>query len=53
MTYHIRVRAGAVIIENDSILLIEFNDKNGLHYNFPAGGVEPNETVIEAVKREA
>lgn len=53
MTYHIRVRAGAVIIENDSILLIEFNDKNGLHYNLPAGGVEPNETVIEAVKREA
>lgn len=53
MTYHIRVRAGAVIIENGSILLIEFNDKNGLHYNLPAGGVEPNETVIEAVQREA
>lgn len=52
MTYHIRVRAGAVIIENGSILLIEFNDKNGLHYNLPAGGVEPNETVIEAVQRE-
>ncbi|MCI0766777.1 NUDIX domain-containing protein [Bacillus sp. TL12] len=53
MNYHIRVRAGAVIIENDSILLIEFNNENGLHYNLPAGGVEPNETVIDAVQREA
>ncbi|MCC3359276.1 NUDIX domain-containing protein [Bacillus sp. REN16] len=53
MTYHIRVRAGAVIIENNSILLVEFKDENGLHYNLPSGGVEPNETVIEAVQREA
>jgi 8-oxo-dGTP diphosphatase len=53
MTYHIRVRAGAVIIENNSILLIEFQDERGLHYNLPAGGVEPQESVIDAVKREA
>lgn len=53
MTYHIRIKAGAVIIENDSILLIEFNDENGIHYNLPAGGTEPGETVIEAVGREA
>ncbi|KPB03092.1 NUDIX domain-containing protein [Bacillus sp. CHD6a] len=53
MSFHIRVRAGALIIQDASILLIEFNDKNGLHYNLPAGGTEPGETVIEAVKREA
>ncbi|GAA0327824.1 NUDIX domain-containing protein [Bacillus carboniphilus] len=53
MTYHIRVRAGAVIIENDAILLVEFNDHNGLHYNFPAGGAEPGESVVETAKREA
>ena len=53
MNYHIRVRAGAFIIEEQSILLIEFNDENGLHYNLPSGGVEPNETMIEAVRREA
>jgi 8-oxo-dGTP diphosphatase len=51
--YHIRVKACALIIENDSILLVEFNDENGLHYNFPAGGVEPGESVTEAVIREA
>lgn len=53
MTYPIRVRACALIIENDSILLIEYEDERGVHYNLPAGGVEPNESVIEAVKREA
>ncbi|RBW67558.1 NUDIX domain-containing protein [Bacillus taeanensis] len=52
MSYHIRVRAGAVIIENESILLIEFKDEKGLHYNLPAGGAEPNESIIDAVKRE-
>ncbi|GGI11607.1 NUDIX domain-containing protein [Gottfriedia solisilvae] len=53
MTYHIRVRAGAVILENNSILLIEYNDENGLHYNLPGGGVNPNETILEAARREA
>ncbi|WP_188208189.1 NUDIX domain-containing protein [Alkalibacillus aidingensis] len=53
MSVHIRVRAGAIIIEDESILLVEFNDERGVHYNFPAGGVEPHESVIEAVKREA
>lgn len=53
MVYHIRVRACALIIENDSILLVEFNDERGPHYNLPAGGVEPNEAVVEAVRREA
>lgn len=38
---------------NDSILLVEFNDERGLHYNLPAGGVELDESVVEAVRREA
>ncbi|MFS0861228.1 NUDIX domain-containing protein [Fredinandcohnia sp. 179-A 10B2 NHS] len=55
MKYPIRVRACALIIENDSILLVEFDEPTrvGIHYNLPAGGVEPGETIIEAVKREA
>jgi|UPI0002EAB0F7 8-oxo-dGTP diphosphatase len=51
--YHIRVRACALIIENDAVLLVEFQDENGLHYNLPAGGVERGESLVEAVKREA
>ena len=54
MTYHIRVKAGAVIIENDSILLVEFSkEEKGVHYNLPGGGVDPGETIIDAVRREA
>jgi 8-oxo-dGTP pyrophosphatase MutT (NUDIX family) len=54
LSNHIRIRAGAIIIKDDLILLTEYNDPNrGLVYDFPAGGVEPKESIIEAVKREA
>lgn len=53
MKYHIRVRAGALIIKNEAVLLVEFKNKQGTHYNLPAGGTEPGETVMEAVRREA
>ncbi|MCQ6557756.1 NUDIX domain-containing protein [Paenibacillus mendelii] len=53
----IRLRAAALIIENDAILLVEFNNdagqEEGVHYNLPAGGVEPGETLVEAAIREA
>ncbi|TLS52206.1 NUDIX domain-containing protein [Paenibacillus antri] len=49
---HIRVRPTALIIKDNSILLIEYED-NGVHYNLPGGGAEPGETIIDAVKREA
>src|SRR5262245_8479266 len=52
MTYPIRIGARALIIEQESILLIEFDDETGLHYNLPGGGVESGESVIEALKRE-
>ncbi|WP_246021941.1 NUDIX domain-containing protein [Paenibacillus zeisoli] len=40
-----------MIIDNDSILLVEY-DERGVHYNLPGGGLEPGETVVEGVKRE-
>lgn len=53
----IRLRACALIIKDGAILLIEYENDNGdgvgVHYNLPAGGVEPGETFVEAVKREA
>lgn len=54
MQFHIRVRAGAIIIENDKVLLTVYNDpKRGIVYDLPAGGAEPNESLTEAVIREA
>jgi 8-oxo-dGTP diphosphatase len=54
MSYHIRVRAGAIIIENNKILLTVYDDPvRGIVYDLPAGGTEPNESIIEAVIREA
>ncbi|MGD6833054.1 NUDIX domain-containing protein [Sutcliffiella halmapala] len=50
---HIRVRAASIIIKNDAILMVEFDDENGLHYNLPGGGVEQGESVRDAVIREA
>ncbi|WP_337983730.1 NUDIX domain-containing protein [Lysinibacillus sp. C5.1] len=54
MSSHIRVRAGAIIIENNEILLTVYNDPiRGIVYDLPAGGAEPNESIIDTVKREA
>jgi 8-oxo-dGTP diphosphatase len=54
MLYPIRIRAGAIIVEEGRILLAEFHDEqNGTHYNLPAGGVEEGESIKEAVAREA
>lgn len=52
MTYHIRVRPTALIIQDNKVLLIEYEDKFGIHYNLPGGGAEQGETLIEGVKRE-
>ena len=53
MTYPIRLRSSVLIIKHDAVLLIEFNDENGVHYNLPGGGVEAGESLIQAIKREA
>lgn len=48
------MRAGAIIIENNTILLTVYNDPTrGIIYDLPAGGAEPNESITDAVKREA
>ena len=52
MKFHTKIRASAIIIENDQILLVEFNDETGLHYNLPGGTIEANESVVEGLKRE-
>lgn len=52
MSFPVRVRGGAIVTRNDSILLIEYEDENGLHYTLPGGGVEAGEGVHDAIKRE-
>ncbi len=52
MSFHIRIRPTALIIQDNAILLVEYKDENGIHYNLPGGGAEPGETVTEGVRRE-
>lgn len=51
-----RTRAAAIIVYNGKIITIyrekKVNEKLVKYYVIPGGGVEENETVIEAVKRE-
>lgn len=48
---HVRIRCTGLIIQNDCLLLVEYNE-NGIHYNLPGGGLEPGETIKEGVVRE-
>ncbi|MGH0613019.1 hypothetical protein [Bacillus cereus] len=47
MKYLIRARTSALIIKNNNVLLIEFNDENGLHYNLPGGGGGIRRNLLE------
>ncbi len=49
---HIRVNGSTAIIQDDCILLIEFEGKRGTYFNLPGGGVDPGESVEEAAVRE-
>lgn len=51
--YPIRLRGSALILKDNAVLLIEFVDENGKHYNLPGGGVEAGETLIQSIAREA
>ncbi|MGF2616660.1 NUDIX domain-containing protein [Rossellomorea vietnamensis] len=53
MNHPIRVKAGALIIQDQKVLLAKFKDENGIHYNLPGGGVEKGESTSEAAVREA
>ncbi|GAC1620795.1 MAG: hypothetical protein NVS4B11_13310 [Ktedonobacteraceae bacterium] len=49
----IRLGARAVIVRNNQLLLVKCNDADvGVHYNLPGGGVEDNELLEDAVRRE-
>ncbi|HMN30293.1 MAG TPA: NUDIX domain-containing protein [Caldilineaceae bacterium] len=48
-----RIAVDGVVIAEGQLLLILYHDQQrGLHYGLPGGGVEPNETIRAAVRRE-
>lgn len=47
-----RVSVNAVIVKDGKILLVKFHDENGPHYNLPGGGVDPGESLHQALERE-
>ncbi len=48
----VRSAAKAIIIENDALLCIQYQDERGIHYGLPGGGQEPQEDLREAMNRE-
>lgn len=50
--YNMRVGANAVIVRSDQLLVVEFNDATGPHFNLPGGGVKANETITTGLQRE-
>ena len=48
-----RLGAKAAIVREGRILLVEYNDeRSGLHYNLPGGGIEPGERIRDGLERE-
>lgn len=47
-----RATARAIIIQNNKVLLIHRFKEEREYYVIPGGGIEPNETAEQAVKRE-
>lgn len=47
-----RIRAVAIIVDSDNILLMHRINQGKEYYTFPGGGVENGETVEQAVLRE-
>lgn len=54
MTAGFPIRGGvnAVVVSDGRVLVVEFDDDSGHHYNLPGGGVEPDEPVREALSME-
>lgn len=49
----IRLAVDAVVEHQGDVLLVKYEDARfGPHFGLPGGGVEPNETLHEAIRRE-
>jgi ADP-ribose pyrophosphatase YjhB (NUDIX family) len=52
MQWKPNVTVAAVAVQDDRFLIVEENSKGHIVFNQPAGHLEQNETLIDAVKRE-
>ncbi len=50
--FNMRVSANAVIVRDNHVLVVEFDDESGVHFNFPGGGIEADETIVDGLRRE-
>lgn len=50
--FPVRLGVNAVIVEDDHLLAVKFDDDSGMHYNLPGGGVNQGESVTDALVRE-
>lgn len=48
----IRINVNGLIVQDNKILLIKFEDENGPHYNLHGGGVDAGESIFSVLKRE-
>ncbi len=50
--FPIRIGVNAVIVEDEHLLAVKFDDDSGIHYNLPGGGVDQGESLTDALARE-
>jgi 8-oxo-dGTP diphosphatase len=50
--YNMRVGANAAIVQDGHLLVVEFNDATGPHFNLPGGGIEADENIVAGLQRE-
>lgn len=48
----IRIGAKAVILKDDHVLLIKYQDRRDGHFNFPGGGIKRGESIRKGLRRE-
>lgn len=48
----VRIRVAAIIVEDDHLLLVQHEKAGRTYYMLPGGGVDPGETLAQALERE-
>ena len=52
MAFPVRVGVKALIVQDNKLLLIKYENRKGVHYNLPGGGIRRGESIRKCLKRE-